>query len=160
MVFKRVGEQVLSFTDINQIEVSGDIKIRVEDGGTTTTPTTNETVTITTPEKGSTVVSSNVTITGKTKKNSKIRVSLNGKDQTPDGNTDSEGIFSYPLSGVSQASNIVKVSVLDGANVVIGSAERQFNYEAKDPLYYNTSVAPGLEVETGTGVTFTIDAEP
>lgn len=52
------------------------------------------------------------------------------------------------------------VSVLDGNNAVIGSAETQFGFAGRMPTYFNTSIKPGLEVPSGTGITITVDAEP
>lgn len=48
------------------------------------TPTTNDqTVTITTPGKDTKIVGDMVTVSGNTRKNSKINIKLNGKDIGP-----------------------------------------------------------------------------
>jgi hypothetical protein len=98
-------------------------------------------------------------MSGKTKKNSKILIKLNGKEL---GNTQTneDGIFIYKLSGIDQQSNILTASVIDGSNAVIGTIDSQFNYGVKAPTYYNISISPSKEVDGGTGITLTIDAEP
>lgn len=158
VIFKRVGNQELTVTEALE-DVGWSIKIRIEDGATTTPVTTPEAISITTPEKGSTVTSNKVTVSGKTKKNSKILIKLNGKEI---GNVQSnaDGIFIYDLTNLDQQSNIITASIVDGANAVIGTIDSQFNYWAKAPAYYNTSITPAKEVESGTGIVLLIDAEP
>jgi hypothetical protein len=64
-------------------------------------------------------------VSGKTKKNSNLSIKFNGKDSGT-AKTDETGIYTYKLTGISQQSNLLTVSVLDGNNNVIGSAETQF----------------------------------
>ena len=140
-------------------DVGGQITITIEDANLNQPVQTNEPVTITVPEKGSTVTTDTIMVSGKTKKNSNVQIKLNGKDSGT-AKTDDTGIYTYKLSGISQQANLLTVSVVDGNNVVIGSAETQFGYAGKMPTYFNTSVKPGLEVPSGTGITVTVDAEP
>jgi hypothetical protein len=158
VIFKRVGNQELTVTEALE-DVGGSIKIRVEDGSAGATIAPAETISIMVPEKGSTVTSDTITISGKTKKNSKILVKLNAKEL---GNTQTneDGIFTYKVSGISQQSNILSISVLDGTNAVIGNIDSQFNYGMKIPTYYNLSITPNKEVDSSSGITFTVDAEP
>lgn len=159
VIFKRVGNQELTVTAAMEDDVGGSIKIRVEDGGTTTTTPVAEAISIMVPEKWSTVTSDTITISGKTKKNSKVIIKLNSKEL---GNTQTneDGIFTYKLTGIDQQSNILTASVMDGSNMMIGTIDSQFNYGVKAPTYYNLSIAPNKEVDGGTGVIFTVDAEP
>lgn len=58
----------------------GTITIRVEEGvSTTPTPTTEE-ISITTPEKDATITNDSYMMSGKTKKNSKVVIKLNGTE--------------------------------------------------------------------------------
>jgi hypothetical protein len=159
VIFKRVGNQELMVTGTLEDDVGWSIKIRVEDSSTTAPVVAVEAISITVPEKGSTVTSDTITISGKTKKNSKVIVKLNAKEL---GNTQTneDGTFTYKLSGINQQSNILSASVVDGSNVVIGTIDSQFNYWVKAPTYYNLSIAPAKEVDGGTGITLMIDAEP
>jgi hypothetical protein len=158
VIFKRVGNQELSVTEALE-DVGGSIKIRVEDGSATTTTTVAESVSIMVPESGSTVTSDTIIISGKTKKNSKVMIKLNAKEL---GNTQTndDGIFTYKLTGIDQQSNVITASVMDGANTVIGTVDSPFNYGAKAPTYYTLSISPSNEIDGGTGMTITVDAEP
>jgi hypothetical protein len=158
VIFKRVGNQELTVTEALE-DVGGSIKIRVEDGSTTQTPPTSESITITTPEKGSTVTNDTVMMSGKTKKNSKVLIKLNGAEV---GNaiSNDDGIYTFKLMNINQQSNILSASVVDGTNTVIGNVESQFSFSAKAPAYYNLSISPSNEVDTGTGISLLVDAEP
>ncbi|GAB0175297.1 MAG: hypothetical protein HHAS10_11760 [Candidatus Altimarinota bacterium] len=158
VTFKRVGKQELAVTEATE-DVGGSITITIEEATTTQPVATNEPVTITVPEQGSTVTTDTIMVSGKTKKNSNVSIKFNGKDSGT-AKTDDAGIYTYKLSGISQQSNLLSVSVLDGTNNVIGTAQSQFNYAGKMPTYFNTSIKPGLEVVGGTGITITVDAEP
>ena len=98
-------------------------------------------------------------VSGKTKKNSKVILKLNGTEVATVVSDDS-GVFTKALTSISQKSNILAASVLDGNNNVIGSVETQFGTAIAAPLYYNLSVLPGLDIEASTGITLTVDAEP
>jgi hypothetical protein len=98
-------------------------------------------------------------MSGKTKKNSKVVIKLNGKE-VGDTKTDETGIYVFKLTGVSQSSNLLTASILDGTDTVIGTVDTQFNFAGKMPAYYNTSIQPGLTVTPGSSITITIDAEP
>ncbi len=156
-IFKRVGNQILTVNETRE-DAGGSLTIRIEDATSTTLPP-QESITITTPEKGSVVTSDTVMMSGKTKKNSKVVIKLNVKEVGTT-NSDENGIFTYKLTGISQQSNALNASVLDGANTIIGSIDTQFGFWVKAPTYYNTSILPGVEVETSTSTTFTVDAEP
>lgn len=158
VTFKRVGKQELAVTEATE-DVGGSITITIEEASVTQPVVTNEPVTITVPEQGSTVTTDTIMVSGKTKKNSNVSIKFNGKDVGTT-KTDEAGIYTYKLSGITQQSNLLSVSVLDGSNNVIGSAQSQFNYAGRMPTYFNTSIKPGLEVLGGTGITITVDAEP
>lgn len=66
-------------------------------------------------------------MSGKTKKNSKVVIKLNVKEVGTT-NSDENGIFTYKLTGISQQSNALNASVLDGANTIIGSIDTQFGF--------------------------------
>jgi hypothetical protein len=158
VIFKRVGNQELTVTEALE-DVGWSIKIRVEDVSGATVTSTPESITITTPEKWSTVTSDSVPMSGKTKKNSKIMIKLNAKELgTTQSNED--GIYIFKLTGIDQQSNTLSASIVDGNNTVIGTVESQFNYGVKTPTYYNTSITPSKEVESGTGILLLVDAEP
>ncbi len=98
-------------------------------------------------------------MSGKTKKNSKILIKLNGKE-IGNAQSNTDGIFIFELTNIDQQSNLLSASIVDGTNTVIGTIDSQFNYGAKAPAYYNTSITPSKEVEVSTGIVLMIDAEP
>jgi hypothetical protein len=158
LIFKRVGKQELTVTETME-DVSGSVNITVEDNATTVPIESTEPISIMTPAAGSTITTDTVEMSGKTKKNSKVLIKLNGQD-AGSAQTDDAGIFTYKLTGINQQTNIVTASVVNGTNTVIGTTEITFNFSGKNPVYYNTSIQPGLEVEVGTGITIQVDAEP
>ena len=98
-------------------------------------------------------------VSGKTKKNSKVILKLNG-NEVGSVISDDTGLFTKSLTDITQAANVLSVSVLDGNNTVIGSSDVSFGVSAEGPKYYNLSASPALDVEVSTGVIFTVDAEP
>lgn len=158
VTFKRVGDQVLTVTDA--VEDAGwSITIKIEEGTLVISTGATESITITTPEKWSSITSDNVDVSGNTKKNSKVILKLNGTEVATLVSND-VGIFTKNLPNITQTTNILSASVLDGNNTVIGTTETSFGMMSWQPKFYNISVLPSLDVETGTGIVFTIDAEP
>ena len=98
-------------------------------------------------------------MSGKTKKNSKIMIKLNGKD-IGNAQSNEDGIFIFEITNIDQQSNLLSASIVDGTNTVIGTIDSQFNYGAKAPAYYTTSITPAKEVESSTGIVIMVDAEP
>lgn len=98
-------------------------------------------------------------MSGKTKKNSKVVIKLNGSELGTTQSND-DGIYTFNITGISQQSNVLSASVLDGNNTNIGSTETSFSFGIKAPSYFNTTITPSLEVDSGTGISITVDAEP
>lgn len=158
VTFKRTGNQKLTVNEAVE-DAEGSITIRIDENAAPTATGGTETVTIMTPEKGSQITGNSVTVSGKTKKNSKVVLTLNGTEVATLVSDDT-GIFTKSLSDITQATNILKVNVLDGNNTIIGSSEVSFGTVTSGVLYYGTSVLPALDLEASTGVTITVDAEP
>lgn len=158
VTFKRVGNQELTVTEAVE-DAIGTITIKVEDTTSTVGTGTSEPISITTPEKNSAITSDTVGVSGKTKKNSKVIIKLNGNEVATVVSDDS-GIFTKTLSNITQATNILSASVLDGNNIVIGTTEVSFGAVSGQPKFYALTVLPSLDIETSTGIIFTVDAEP
>ncbi len=82
-------------------------------------------------------------VSGKTKKNSKVILKLNG-NEVGSVISDDTGLFTKSLTDITQAANVLSVSVLDGNNTVIGSSDVSFGVSAEGPKYYNLSALPAL----------------
>lgn len=124
VTFKRTGNQKLTVNEAVE-DAEGSITIRVDENTTPTSTGGTETVTITTPEKGSQITGNSVMVSGKTKKNSKVILILNAVEVATLVSDDT-GIFTKNLTDITQATNILKVNVLDGNNSIIGSSEVSF----------------------------------
>ena len=99
-----------------------------------------------------------MTVSGKTKKNSKVSIKLNGKEVATV-LSDDTGIYTKSLTDITQATNILSVSVLDGNNTIIGTAESKFGVATDGPEIIGTSVSPA-SVTTGDTLTITTEADP
>lgn len=74
--------------------------------------------------------------------------------------SDESGVFTKSLSGITQASNLLSVSLVDGAGTIVGkSPDIAFEKISGGPAYYNTTVTPGTNVETSGKITLTVEAE-
>lgn len=63
--------------------------------------------------------------------------------------SDESGVFTKSLTGITQASNILSITLVDGAGAVIGkSADITFEKISGGPEYFNTTVAPSTSVES------------
>jgi hypothetical protein len=98
VIFKSPGPQKIYITDVSD-DISGEAAIKVEVGTTTTTTSSGSTeeVTLITPQNNTQITSDLVMISGKTRKNSKVILNIDGKES---GNTmtDENGLFTKSLS--------------------------------------------------------------
>ncbi len=67
---------------------------------------------IVSPAKNSKITSDVVIVSGKTRKNSKVSLSVNGKDMGAV-LSDESGVFTKSISGITQDSNILSASLID-----------------------------------------------
>jgi hypothetical protein len=159
VIFKSTGKQKVSVVDVID-DISWEATVTVDVGGSTGgSGTTLENVTITTPAKDSKITSDVVIVSGKSRKNSKLNVSLNGKDV---GSTlsDESGVFTKSISGITQATNLLSVTLVDGAWTVVGKSDNiTFEKITSGPSFNNLIVTPGLKLEASSKVTFTIEAD-
>jgi hypothetical protein len=107
-------------------------------------------VTIVTPVKDSSITSDMVAVSGKTKKNSKVAFTLNGKDMGTS-ITDESGLFTKTLSGATQEKNLLQVNLLDGSNAIIAKSEEIiFSRATSTAGYYNIVITPSTTVDIST----------
>ncbi len=159
VVFKRKGNQTLQVSDAVE-DAEGTVTIKVDPADSLATNTASgETITIITPENNSSIATETITISGKTKKNSKVILKLNGSEVATLASDDS-GIFTKTISNITQSSNILTAEIMDGNNRAVGIAESRFSIADAGPKYYNTAITPSNSVEAGSPIGITIDAEP
>jgi phosphotransferase system HPr-like phosphotransfer protein len=78
LIFKKSGKQKIFVSDVSD-DIMGEATIMVDAAATIIT-TSDQSVTIITPENGTRITGDMVMVSGKTRKNSKITLSLNGQD--------------------------------------------------------------------------------
>ncbi len=128
------------------------------DAATTTTSTTDQSVTIITPENGTKITGDMVMVSGKTRKNSKITLSLNGQDSGTVVSDDS-GIFTKNITGLTQEENILMANLTDGTSTIIASSpEIRFGRVLASASTYGVTISPASTVEASSPIEITIDA--
>ncbi len=158
VIFKKSGKQKIFVNDVSD-DIMGEATITVE--AWNATPVTNDqTVTITTPWKDTKIVGDMVTVSGNTRKNSKLNIKLNGKDIGPVVSDDT-GLFYKTITWLSQESNTVIADLVDGAGTVIASStEVKFTRATDSAATYGVMISPAATVEVSSPITITIDATP
>lgn len=130
------------------------------DAAATTTSTTDASVTIITPESGTKITGDMVMVSGKTRKNSKITLSLNGQDAGTVVSDDS-GIFTKNITGLTQENNILIANLIDGTSTTIASSpEIRFGRVLTSASTYGVTIFPASTVEASSPIVITIDATP
>lgn len=113
---------------------------------------------ILTPSQDAKITGNTLNISGKTRKNSKVTLNLNGQD-IGTVVSDNDGIFTKEVSNFSQENNILKASLIDASNQVIAaSPEVKFSRASESGSVYGLSIAPGTTVKSSSMITFTVDA--
>jgi hypothetical protein len=161
LAFSKAGSMTVSVIDIDDDKVEGVAKVNVSEGDAGSGVTASETVTITSPENGSTVSGTEVNLIGTAKKNSKFKVFLNG-EEVGESQTDDKGEILYVLKGLDQQQNVVSIKIFDGTDKAVGESQKvSFSLaEDKGPEFKSLIVAEGKEVKSGAVLHVTVSAEP
>ena len=158
LIFKKSGKQKIYVSDLTD-DIMGEATIMV-DAAATTTSTTDASVTIITPESGTKITGDMVMVSGKTRKNSKITLSLNGQDAGTVVSDDS-GIFTKNITGLTQENNILIANLIDGTSTTIASSpEIRFGRVLTSASTYGVTIFPASTVEASSPIVITIDATP
>lgn len=155
VTFKRAGKQKLRAYDLTN-DITAEVTIDVSERAATTTTSTEE-IQILTPAADSKITGTTVVISGKSRKNSKISLTLNGQD-VGSVVSDNDGLFTKEITNITQESNILKAALLDVNNETIASSEIKFSKSNEVSSIYGLSIQPSITVESSTGITLTIDA--
>jgi hypothetical protein len=106
-------------------------------------------VIITEPVAQMTVSMDSQVVKGTSKATSSINLSVNGtKNSTT--TTNAEGGFEGTVTGLKEGSNTIKVDVLDGSNIVVGSQEVTILYSLDAPKINSLVVKEGNQVFAGS----------
>lgn len=158
VIFKTPGKQEILVMDVSDSpEWKATITITPADA---TSGSGQESVTIITPENNSKISGDTVIVSGKTKKNSKVSIILNGQEAGT-AVTDSDGLFNKNITGITQDKNILSVAVLDGNNATIGkSTDINFEKIGSTSSIQNVLISPESNIIAGDQITFTVEATP
>lgn len=161
LIFKKSGKQKLYVSDISE-DIIGETTINVDPqcSGPDCTGPASDDIKIITPDNGTKITGDTVMVSGKTRKNSKISLSLNGQDA---GTviSDESGIFTKNITGITQENNILLAKLLDGSNSVIAnSPEIKFGRLVSNVATYAVTITPSSTVEASSPIDVTIDATP
>ncbi len=160
VIFKKVWEQSLEVSDAVE-DASGKKSIRVDAATDTSTASgKQDSITIITPANNDILnMGDFITVSGYSKKNSKVNIKLNGSDiaTVP---TDENWLYSKTLPTLTQQSNIIVTELLDGTNKVTSSTQVRFSLSNTNPVLNSLTIAPNATIEISTPITLTIDADP
>ena len=124
------------------------------------TPILDQNVTIITPENDTKITGDMLMVSGKTRKNSKITLILNGQDVGTVVSDDS-GIFTKNLTGLTQENNILVANLIDGTNTIVASSpEIRFGRIANTTSIYGVVILPSATVEPSSPIEIIVDATP
>ncbi len=158
VVFRSTGKQKIYVADVDSSsDIIGETTVMVEPSATTGTDTSTETVMIVTPVKDSSITTTMVAVSGKTKKNSKVAFILNGKDMGTS-ITDESGLFTKTLSGATQDKNLLQVNLLDGSNAIVAKSEEIiFSRATSTAGFYNIVITPSTTVDISSPLTILVE---
>lgn len=158
LIFKKSGKQKLYVSDISE-DIIGEKAITV-DPASVEWSGSNETVTIITPENGTKILGDMVMLSGKTRKNSKISIILNGQN-VGSVISDNNGLFTKNVTGITQDTNLMVVKLLDGSNMPIAtSPEVKFGKASSAIGTYGLVISPSSTVEVSSPISITVEATP
>lgn len=158
--FKDPGQKDISVVDLNNTDLSGETSVNVVPADSGNTNWTSEPITIISPENNSKITSDMVSVSGNTRKNSKVNIKLNGV-VAGTASSDADGIFTKTISGITQQSSIISADVLDANGAIIGSSQEITVWKANvDASIYSVTVSPGTTVEASASITINIETSP
>ncbi len=153
--FTKEGTFKVVVSDFDKPKIEGNAKVKVGAGDAPAATSSGELVTITSPDAGSTVGSKDLSVTGTTKKNSKVQLFLNGA-KALETQTDDKGSFVFQLKNVDQTDNILSVKVLDGSDKVIGeSAKTSVKVGSEGPAFTSITLTGGALKDATAKDTYT-----
>lgn len=158
LIFKKSGKQKIYVSDVSD-DIIGEATISV-DPAAVAIPTLDQNVAIITPENDTKITGDMLMVSGKTRKNSKITLMLNGQDAGTVVSDDS-GIFTKNLTGLNQENNILVANLIDGTNATIASSpEIRFGRVVTTASIYGVVISPSATVESSSPIEIVVDATP
>lgn len=157
--FTKEGTFKVVVSDFDKAKIEGSAKVKVGPGSTSPVTTGKELVTITSPDDNSIMGNSTFSVVGTTKKSSRVQLFVNGA-KALETQTDDKGSFVFDVKKVEQSKNIISVTVLDGANKVIGESAKVNVTVGSDGPQFNSIKLTQKDVAPGMKIGITVDATP
>ncbi|MDD2565588.1 MAG: hypothetical protein PHZ26_03280 [Candidatus Gracilibacteria bacterium] len=159
--FTKTGKMKVVVLDIENDQLEGSVDVTVTDGTEGNAGDSTGDITIISPDNGMTISDNKVTVSGTTKKNSKVKFFLNGTEMKDlETQTDDKGAFTTEMKDLTQSTNIIKVKALDGTDKIIAeSSDISINIETSGPLFKSLSVIEGAEAPSGSEINLTLLAD-
>ncbi len=161
VIFKKSGKQKIEVYSLSDDEVQWELTVMVEPESTVSTNNADNTITLITPENWSKITADSVIISGKTRKNSKVNIKLNGQLMGSSVLSDDIGIFNKTINGITQESNIITAELIDGTDKVLAtSQEVKFDRMTSNIATYAVTINPSSTVEASSPIELVVDATP
>ena len=162
LLFTKEGRMTVTVIDLENEQITGTATVTVSNVGSDTaaTSTGDTQVSVTSPSNGSIITTTSVDVVGTTKKNSKVKFSVNGKEvgQTQ---SDPSGAFLYTVKTLDSDKNALQVSVLDGTDKVIGQSDTiLLTVQNNGPAIKSISAQEGVKVNPSSLIHVTLISEP
>jgi uncharacterized protein (DUF2147 family) len=120
--------------------------------------TQNVDISIVSPETGLTVAENTINVSGTTKKNHRVVLILNNKDEITT-TSNNEGIFEKEISNLPDGESVIKAVVMDADNKKVGeSAVVNIKVNASVPKIQSIKIDPRGEVEPEAMITVEVVA--
>lgn len=141
--FKNAGKQSIHVYDLNDDTIMGMAEVDISQW---TSSTWGEEITIISPESGITLGKTDVVISGTTKKNHRVVIVINNKEEI-NTTSNSEWVFEKEIT-LSEGESFIKAQVLDADNKKIGESENvNIKINSTKPILQSIKVSPKDDVE-------------
>lgn len=150
--FKNEGTQDIYVYDLNNDSILGVTEVEITRAETES----NVEIEILSPENGITVGKNTVTISGTTRKNHQIKITLN-KDQDFTTTSNSEGIFEKEIDNLQDGENTFIAQILNAEEKVIGESKAvTLKVNGIAPELKSIKIDPKWEVEAETEISIEV----
>lgn len=137
--FTKEGKMKVVVMDIENDQLEWELEVTV--GATANwwseVSAANWDITITSPDNWMTISENKITVSWTSKKNSKVKYFLNGKElKDLESQTDEKWAFSTEIKNLTQSTNVIQVKVLDGNDKIIAASSNfSVNIENSWPVF-------------------------
>jgi len=150
--FKNTGTQDVYVYDLNDENILwvAEVEITQED------TESNIDISILSPENGVTLGRNNITVSGTTRKNYQVRITVND-DQDIFTTSNEDGVFEKEVTDLIQGTNTFIAEILNADNEVIGTSERvDIKIDSQLPEFKRITITPIWEVQAESQISIEV----